>query len=99
MAHLPPGPLASKPGDGESGGSRRGRARTQESALSYSFPSSWASFLGHYPKGTKTRMGLGAALSFSQEPSLAILFPGLGALKASRECYPACGKPKMGSSS
>lgn len=46
----------------------------------------------------KLRSGGGAALSLSQKPSL-VPFLGLGAHKASRECCPACRKPKMGSGS
>ena len=52
------------------GGSRRGRDRTQEPALSFSFPSSglplWAT-----PRETKTWMRLGAVLSLpGARPSL-----------------------------
>lgn len=62
-----------KPGDGENGGSRRGRARTQKPR---SLPSAGAScppglpLLASSPR--KPRSGGGAALSLSQPPSLAV---------------------------
>lgn len=74
-------------------GSRRSRDRTQEPALSFSFPSSG---LPSGPRPGKLREldeGWELCLSPGAQPSLVSR---LGAHKTFRQCCPACGKTKDG---